>query len=98
LYSFLKIIVIIIMNIIKYELLIVLFYYYYYCNYLFYNYDRYICVTLIPSDRGAGSNVSPSSQSWLYPNLRVRVIDETYMKGKYFKEKVRVTIYEEINV
>lgn len=29
-----------------------------------------------------------TAQIWLQPYLRVRIIDERYKKGKYFKEKV----------
>ena len=37
------------------------------------------------SRNGTASKVT---QSWLYPQLRVRVIDQAYKKGKYFKSKV----------
>lgn len=28
--------------------------------------------------------------SWLYPNLRVRMVDKRYKKGKYYNSKVSV--------
>jgi len=34
------------------------------------------------------SDVSSSSYVWLRPHLRVRIIDQSYRRGKYYKMKV----------
>jgi len=45
-----------------------------------------IILLCLLSEKGQ-SNVA-SSDVWLQPNLRVRIVDESYRRGKYFKTKV----------
>lgn len=39
-------------------------------------------------ERGDDDRQLPREQSWLYPHLRVRMVDQRYRKGRYYNTKV----------